>query len=256
MDTPDTEDLSRTELILDYLIEHGPKTEYDLYKQFPKLSHGTIHFCLKSLTENHTLTFVLRKSGPRRQKKLYYLTFVGTVVYLASFLHPVSGEMTDSEIREFWEDFEKEHWDEIIGVLERQGKLLKYAPFEEIRWLSDRVPKIINLFVDVANWTSESLPRPRLENTLMRALIRSATKEKSLKPWEAELWETMQDAWRDEFTNRLFGLIDVLRHKRKMNNYKLRRLAEEQLENMKTDVRKLERCTILFSKPRRNAKSL
>ena len=34
-----------------------PKTEYDLYKQLPKLSHGTIHFCLNKLTQYGSITY-------------------------------------------------------------------------------------------------------------------------------------------------------------------------------------------------------
>jgi DNA-binding PadR family transcriptional regulator len=257
MDAPETEEVSRTELMLDYLIEHGPKTEYDLYKQFPKLSHGTIHFCLKSLTDMHALTFVLRKSGTRRRKKLYYLTFIGTVLYLAYFLHSVSGEMTDSEIGEFWEHFEKEHRDEIIEVLERQGKLLEYAPFQEIRWLSGRVPKIINLFVGIAGWIAAVLPTPHalyVENMIISDLIRSAMKEKPLEPTEAEMLESMEGTWRDEFTDRFFGVMDVLKYKKGMNNRKLRELAEEQLDDKEMDIRKLERCVMLFGRPRKYAR--
>ncbi len=251
MNAPEMEDVSRTELILSYLTEHGPKTEYDLYKQFPKLSHGTIHFCLKSLTDSHALTFVLRKSGTKRRKKLYHLTFTGTVLYLASFLHspPLSEEMPDNELREFWEDFEKQDWGEITEVLERQGKLLKYAPFQEIRWLSDRVPGIINLLVGLAHWISEFPPTPYVKNPVIRAIIHSSMKGEASEPTEAEIWEGTQDTWRDEFTNRLFEVMGVLRHKGKMNNYKLRQLAEEQLRNKEIDLRKLERCVKLFGKP-------
>ena len=102
MDTYEEEDMTKTELILSYITEHGPKTEYDLYKQFPKLSHGTIHFCLEKLAHGGALTFVVRKSGRKRRKKLHHLTFVGTVLYLASCIPhpPISEKMTASEMRE------------------------------------------------------------------------------------------------------------------------------------------------------------
>jgi DNA-binding PadR family transcriptional regulator len=249
MDAYESEDVSKTELILSYVTEHGPKTEYDLYKQFPKLSHGTIHFCLNRLTSSGALTSVLTKSGAKRRKKLYHLTFVGTVLYLASFFPPpsVSEKMTASEVRESWEHFEKEDRSEITKILSKQGKLLKYAPFQEIKWLSDRVPKIISVFLVIANWISEHLPTPYVKKPIIHFLILSSTKEPHV-PTVEEMLEKTQDAWRDEFTNRFFEVMRVLKHEGKMHNYKLRRLAEEQLAERKRDLEELEYCVMLFSK--------
>ena len=64
-----------------------------------------------------------------------------------------------------------------------------------------------------------------------------------------EMLEKTQDAWKDEFTNRFFEVMRVLKHEGKMHNYKLRRLAEEQLAERKRDLEELEYCVMLFSKP-------
>jgi DNA-binding PadR family transcriptional regulator len=248
MDAYEGEDVSKTELILSYITEHGPKTEYDLYKQFPKLSHGTIHFCLDKLTHTGALTSVLRKSGAKRRKKLYHLTFVGTVLYLASFIPPpsVSEKMTASEIRESWDRLEKEDRSEIIEILSKQGKLLEYAPFQEIRWLSDRVPKIITVFVVIANWIEENLSTPYVKKPIVHLLILAERKEHV--PTVEEMLERTQDAWRDEFTTRFFEVMRVLKHGGKMNNRRLLRLGEEQLEERKRDLEELEYAVTLFSK--------
>ncbi len=249
MDTYEEEDMSKTELILSYITENGPKTEYDLYKQFPKLSHGTIHFCLDKLTHRGALTSIVKKSGVKRRKKLYHLTFIGTVLYLAVSIPPdsISEKMTASEIRESWDRLEKEDRSEIIRILSNQGKLLSYAPFQEIKWLSERVPKIITVFVVIANWMAENLSTPYVKKPIIHLLILAERKEPM--PTKEEILERMQDAWRDDFTTRFFEVMRVLRHGGKMNNRRLLRLAEEQLEDRKRDLKELEYAVTLFSKP-------
>jgi len=256
MDTYEEEGMTKTQLILSYITEHGPKTEYDLYKQFPKLSHGTIHFCLDKLTHNGALTSVVRKSGRKRRKKLYHLTFVGTVLYLASCIPqpPISEEMTVSEMRESWDRLEKEDRGEIIEILSKQGKLLEYAPFQEIKWLSDRVPKVITVFVVIANWIAENLPPPYVKKPIIALLIRAERKEPL--PTEEELLEIMQNVWRDEFTTHFFEVMRVWKHEGKMNNRRLLRLAAEQLEDRKRDLEELEYAVRLFSKPRTHTQHL
>ena len=248
MEAYEEEDMTKTDLILSYITEHGPKTEYDLYKQFPKLSHGTIHFCLDKLRRSGALTSIVKKSGAKRRKKLYHLTFIGTVLYLASSIPPayMSEEMMASEIRESWDRLEKEDRSEIIRILSKQGKLLEYAPFQEIEWLSDRFPKIITVFVVIANWIAENLPTPYVKKPIVALLIRAERKE-SL-PSKEEMLERTQDAWRDEFTTRFFEVMRVLKHEGKMNNRRLLRLAGEHLEERKRDLEELEYAVRLFSK--------
>jgi len=256
MEAYEAEDLTKTQLILSFITEHGPKTEYDLYKQFPKLSHGTIHFCLVRLTQRGALTSVVRKSGRKRRKKLHHLTFVGTVLYLASCIPhpPISEKMTASEMRESWDRLENEDRSEIIEILSKQGKLLEYAPFQEIKWLSHRVPKVITVFVVIANWIAENLPTPYVKKPIIALLIRAERKEPV--PTEEELLERMQDVWRDEFTTHFFEVMRVWKHEGRMNNRRLLRLAEEQLEDRKRDLEELEYAVRLFSKPERRATSV
>jgi len=257
MDAYEEEDMTKTDLILSYITEHGPKTEYDLYKQFPKLSHGTIHFCLDKLTRRGALTSIVKKSGAKRRKKLYHLTFIGTVLYLATSIPPayMSEEMTASEIRESWDRLEKEDKSEIIRILSNQGKLLDYAPFQEIQWLSDRVPKIINVLVAIAIWIAENLPTPYVRKPIMALLFLAGEKEPHL-PTVEELLEMAQRAWRDEFTTRFFEALRILKHEGRMNNRRLLRLAEEQLEDRKRDLEELEYAVRLFSKPQRHTTSV
>jgi len=131
----------------------------------------------------------------------------------------------------------------------KHGKLLKYAPFQEIKWLSDRVPKIITVFVVIANWMAENLSTPYVKKPIVHLLILAEDKEPRMPTLE-EMLERTQDAWRDEFTTRFFEVMRVLKHKGKMNNRKLRRLAEEQLTERKRDLEELEYAVMLFSKPK------
>src|SRR3990170_6402270 len=105
MEAYEAEDVSKTELILSYITEHGPKTEYDLYKQFPKLSHGTIHFCLNKLTQKGAISYIQSKHKKKQTKKLYHLTFIGTVTHVASVLYWRTMKLTDSQIEERWKQF-------------------------------------------------------------------------------------------------------------------------------------------------------
>jgi DNA-binding PadR family transcriptional regulator len=257
MCTLEAEDVSKTELILSYITEHGPKTEYDLYKRFPKLSHGTIHFCLDKLTRSGALTSVVRKSGAKRRKKLYHLTFVGTVLYLASCRPSpsVSENMTASEIRESWQRLEKENRSEIIRILSKQGKLLNYAPFQEIKWLSDRVPKITTVSVVIANWIAENLPTPYVKKPIIALLILAGEKEPRM-PTVEEMLERTQDAWRNEFSNRFFEVMRVLKHEGRMNNRKLLRTVEEQLVERKKEIADLGYLAVLFSRSKTRSRHL
>jgi len=155
--------------------------------------------------------------------------------------------MTASEIRESWDRLEKEDRSEILEILSKQGKLLGYAPFQEIKWLSDRVPKIISVFVVIAAWISENLPAPYVKKPIIALLILAGEKEPRM-PTVEELLERTQDAWRDEFTTRFFEVMRVLKHEGKMNNRRLCRLAKEQLAERKRDLEELEYAVKLFSK--------
>jgi len=171
------------------------------------------------------------------------------VLYLASYspLTSISEKMTASEIRESWDRLEKEDRSEILEILSKQGKLLEYAPFQEIKWLSDRFPRIITVFVVIANWIAENLPTPYVKKPIVALLILAAEKEPRM-PTVKELLERTQDAWRDEFTTRFFEVMRVLKHEGKMSNRRLLRLAGEQLEERKRDLEELEYAVRLFSK--------
>ena len=156
----ETDKISKTELILSLIAEQGPKTEYDLYKQFPKLSHGTIHFCLNKLTHDGLINYTKNTHRKKQTKKLYYLTFIGTVTYVGSFLNWQTMELTDSQIAERWKHFDEEEQGEIIKFLSKQGELLKYALFEEGKWLAEHYSGIARVFVIIADSICRDPPQP------------------------------------------------------------------------------------------------
>jgi DNA-binding PadR family transcriptional regulator len=254
----ETDEISKTQLILSLLAEQGPKTEYDLYKQLPKLSHGTIHFCLNKLTNDGAITFAQKKHGKGHAKKLYYLTFIGTVTHIAGYLYWQTMELTDSQIDERWKQFDEEYADELIEFLCRQGKLLKYALFEESKWLKEHYSGIASIFAIIANTICLDPPQP-YRNLLVVAAFASANKRRSQlidekaveteMPSKKELLELLQDAYRREFTRFFFELIVFIRHNDKaITNFRLRRLVEEALEEKRHETVGLELAEKLFSK--------
>jgi DNA-binding PadR family transcriptional regulator len=248
---PETDKTPKTMLILSLLAEQGPKTEYDLYKQLPKLSHGTIHFCLNKLTEDGAITYTQSQHKNKQTKKLYYLTFIGTVTHVASSLYWQTMKLTDSEIEERWKQFDEEEQDEIIEFLSRQGKLLKYALFEESHWLADRYHGIARTFAIIAYIICEYPPQP-YKNLLLIAATGKKHDQKKLggkEPRTRELLEQLQNAYRREFTRIFFETVALMKHNGKATiNPKLRRLAEEEVEEQRHETAELELAMRLFSK--------
>ncbi|MGO8806529.1 MAG: hypothetical protein ACLQO7_07995 [Candidatus Bathyarchaeia archaeon] len=260
----ETDQISKTELILSHIAEQGPKTEYDLYKQFPKLSHGTIHFCLNKLTHDGLITYSKIKIGKKQTKKQYYLTFIGTVSYVGSFLHWQSDELTNNQIAERWKYFDEEEQGEIIEFLSKQGKLLTYAIFEESEWLAQHYPGITRVFVVLAEFICRNPPRP-YKNLFLVAVAQNAKDHSASMggkgpeeklPSSEELMSREQDAFREEFTRLFFELIVFMKHDDKPTaNLKLRNLAEEELEQKRQETGRVELAIHLFGGKIRKLKS-
>ena len=259
-DNSETDKISKTELILSLIAEQGPKTEYDLYKQFPELSHGTTHFCLNKLAQYGSIAYTKNNHGKKQTKKLYHLTFIGTVTHIASFLYWKDMQLTDSQIEEHWKRFDEEDQEEILEFLSRQGRSLKYTLFEESKWLAERYPGIAAIFASIAYAICTDPPKP-FRNLFVVAAFGTRKKkhprligeitseEKEEEPSKEELDELMQDAFRREFTRLFLEFIVVWRHNSKSTvNPKLQRLAEEALEEKKHETVGLERAIRLFGR--------
>jgi DNA-binding PadR family transcriptional regulator len=257
--TSETGKISKTELILSLIAEQGPKTEYDIYKQFPELSHGTIHFCLNKLTQYGSITYTKNNHRKKQTKKLYHLTFIGAVTHIASFLYWKDMQLTDSQIEEHWKRFEEENQDEILEFLFRQGKLLKYPLFEESKWLAEHYPGIAFIFASIAYMICTDPPKP-FRNLLVVAAsgafrknhpqLKGESTSEDEEPSKEELNELMQNAFRREFTRLFLEFIVVWRHKSKsIFNPRLRRLAEEALEEKKHETVRLELAVQRFGRP-------
>jgi DNA-binding PadR family transcriptional regulator len=254
----ETDEISKTQFILSLLAEQGPKTEYDLYKQLPKLSHGTIHFCLNKLTQSGSITYTQNKPKNKQTKKLYHLTFIGTVTHIASYLYWQTKELTDSQIEERWKNFEEEEQTEVMEFLYKQGKLLKYALFEESKWLAEHYSGIASIFVIIAHTICQDPPQP-YRNLITVAAVSASRKKGSeftgekaseeKMPSKEDLIELLQDAYRREFTRLFFELIVFMKHNDKATaNLRLRRLAEEELEEKRHETAGLELAIQLFTK--------
>jgi DNA-binding PadR family transcriptional regulator len=247
--------IPKTQLILSLLAEQGPKTEYELYKQLPKLSHGTIHYCLNKLAEDGAITYTQSKHKKKQTKKQYYLTFIGTVTHVASSLYWQVLKLTDSQIEEHWKQFDEVEQKEIIEFLCRQGKLLNYALFEESHWLAERYPGIARAFAIIAYLICEHPPQP-YKNLLLAAatgkrhfLLFDWRERKEKMPSDRELIEQLQDAYRREFTRLFFEVIVLMKHNSQaITNLRLRQLAKEELEQQKCDMAGLELAIQLFGR--------
>ena len=255
---PETEEISKTQLILSLLAEQGPKTEYDLYKQLPKLSHGTIHFCLNKLTHNGAITYVQTQHKKKQTKKQYHLTFIGTITHVASTLYWQTLNLTDNQIEERWKNFDEVEQEEIIEFLARQGKLLNYAVFEESHWLFDHYPGIARALAIIAYIICDHPPQP-YKNLLLAAATKKRhymlydwKKREEKIPTDRELIEQLQDAYRREFTRLFFETVVFMkRNGEATTNLKLQRLAEEELEEQQLETAGLKTAIQLFGKQKK-----
>lgn len=164
-------------------------------------------------------------------------------------------ELTDSQIEERWANFDDVEREEIIEFLSRQGKLLKYAVFEESKWLADLYPQIARAFAIISYVICEHPPEP-CKNLLLSMvagkkhyLLFDWKELKEKMPSHQELIELLQEAYRREFTRLFFESIVVMKHTGKATtNLRLRQLAKEELEQQKYDMAGLELAIHLFGR--------
>jgi DNA-binding PadR family transcriptional regulator len=244
------EKVPKTALILGHISEHGPKTEYDLYRELPGISHGTIHYVLKNLTERGGLTIIPSKKREKHPKKLYNLNFIGVVTNLAAYFPRPEMGVAEGKETEYWDSFDDEIRDEIVEFLEKQGRLQEYVPFQEIRWLSEHFPGVVRGLVVVATLVCDSLPSLH-EKPLSYLLFRAARKEDVEKDAAKEdkyLHYLVEEAFRRKFTDLFFQLMFFLKSRGRTNNYRLRQFAEEYLEDRIHETVEIKHGVELFGR--------
>jgi DNA-binding PadR family transcriptional regulator len=250
MPAQEMEKLPKTALILEQIAENGPKTEYDLYTDLPELSHGTVHFCLKKLTGQGILTIVPTRKKDKRPKKLYNLTFLGTVTYLSSLCLQPEDDIPDAEVAEYWKDFDSKIQRGLVEFLEKQGRLLKYVPFQEIKWLVDHFPGIVRGILLVSTFLCRH-PPPTYKKPLVYLLfhgLRGTDLEKLEAEQKKNLTNRLEMIFEREFTDLFFQLMFFLRSKGRTNNYRLRQFAEEHLEDRIHETVEIQNAVELFSR--------
>ena len=247
------EKLSKTELILSLLAEQGPKTEYELYKQLPKVSHGTIHYCLDKLAQGGAITYVQSKHKKNQTKKQYYLSFMGTLMYVASFLYWLAKNLTEIQIEERWKQFDEEKQVEMAEFLERQGKLLNYALFEESNWLFNHYPGTARVFAILAQDICNHPPQP-FKNLFLAVLYGKVHSNLLYRKKfggklenDPALLKRLQVAYRREFTRLFFETFVFTKlHGKATVNVKLQRLAQEAIEEERHGLAGLELAVQFF----------
>jgi DNA-binding PadR family transcriptional regulator len=180
-----TQGNSKAYFVLSHIAKHGPKTEYEFYKDWDvvpgvvkkgkkaeKISRGTINYCLNKLSEIGLLRCLPSNDGTGRPKKQFYLTFQGAISYINS-LHleppiesriPSAGEsLLDYSKRR--EKEEEQYLDEHSGEFEKLthflkdcGEKLDYVLFKEAPWLVNHYGHLILYdFLDAA-FVLEAVP--------------------------------------------------------------------------------------------------
>lgn len=239
----ETCNISKTELVLAVIAQQAPVTEYELYKHFPKCSHGTIHFCLNKLSTEGAITCNETKTKNRLTKQ-YSLSFIGALTILSSTIPDPTTLMglSEDEKEEHWKEFDSEA---LVEFLLAQGKLLKYEIFEESKWLAEHYPTITKVLPFIAFRICEEPPDP-FKNVFQFA---EENKKNTTNEWKSheKLFEHLQAAYRKEFTRRFFESIPFLEHNDKSTtNRRLQRLAEDLIEERKQEISALKQTSQLF----------
>jgi hypothetical protein len=147
--------------------------------------------------------------------------------------------------------------------LEKQGHLQKYVPFQEIRWLVDHFPGIVKGLLLAATILCKHPPSPYKKPLVY--LLFHALSGRDLEKIEAEeknnLTDRMETVFRREFTDLFFQLMSFLKSKGRTNNYRLRQLAEEHLEDRIHETHEIKHTIELFGRQnltqkKRESKSL
>jgi hypothetical protein len=175
---------------------------------------------------------------------------LGTVTYLASFFPRPEIGIAEGEEAEYWKNFDEDFQEELVEFLEKQGKLQKYVPFQEIRWLCNHFSGIVKGFVIVATTICTHPPFP-YKKSLVYLLFQATMKENPEKEEadeEKDLIYRMEEAFREKFTDLFFQLLLFKKAKGRTNNYKLRQLAEEHLKERIHDTYEIKHAVQLFSK--------
>lgn len=148
----------------------APLSPFDL-KTATKFPYSGIRetikrLCIEGYIQQLTSTEKSKRGGVRT---IYTLTFKGVLKYLANFkflpdndsfkacgkfdFSPYSDSpITEKDYNEMVEKFDKEHKSGLLNLLERQGNIFEYAPFQECRWLSERIPELIIIFITKASY--------------------------------------------------------------------------------------------------------
>jgi hypothetical protein len=213
------------------------------------------YFFSRSKARKLELFRALNPESQPKTKKLYYLTFIGTVTHIASTLYWQTMKLTDSQIEERWKQFDENEQDEIIEFLCRQGKLLNYPLFEESKWLAEQYTRIARMFAIIAHLICAHPPQP-YKNLLLAAAIGKnqhmligGREDEEKIPNKQELIELLQDAYRREYTRLFFESIVFMKHNGKATtNLSLRRLAEEELKEQIHEKAGLELAIKLFGR--------
>jgi hypothetical protein len=127
------------EIIKKLAIDSVPLSPFDL-KKATKHPYSGIRETIKRLCIEG---FVQLKSTEKSQKggprTIYTLTFKGTLKYLSQSYRESHKEFDPSE-------------EKLLQIIERQGVLLNYPLFQEIRWLYDRDVNILRYLLGEAKY--------------------------------------------------------------------------------------------------------
>ncbi|MGD0996561.1 MAG: hypothetical protein ABR909_13700 [Candidatus Bathyarchaeia archaeon] len=229
-----------------------PLSPYDLKKE-TKFPYSGIRETIKQLcNEGYVRLTSTEQSKKGGERTLYTLTFKGVLKYLAGFkiLPDSFAELTQKDIKEFYEKFDKEHKSGILNALERQGEILNYVPFQECHWLSERIPGLTGSFVTGADFL---LKQPLSGESLIADAVSKYISDPNYEPYAAVddvlfLRDIENSSLRVTFGKFfLRTMVSRIKDGAENENGKLRQFAERILDESRIEITQLEHAVSLFS---------
>lgn len=138
--------------VIVYLAEKGPANMYQIGKQ-TCLYYSSVHKVINTFLLSGVVQPGSNAVSEKNVQTISYgLTFKGVLKYLSTFTIPpiLLTKVTKEDVAERNRKFDEAYEKDLLNVLEKQGQILDYAPFQECRWLSGQHAGLIRLFISLA----------------------------------------------------------------------------------------------------------
>lgn len=185
-------------IVINALAEEKALNMWEIKEQ-KQLFYSTVHKAINSLQKEGLVepikTQISEKGGTT---KLFALTFQGFVRYLASqpeLWYPNEiVSVREAEAFKKKQAKKKEDFSRLLEITQSYGKLLDYAIFKEIYWLTERYgPYFVHDVVDVARLVEASGSMELIERYRIKLNQAKKKKQKLLRESEFELLQSLRN---------------------------------------------------------------